>query len=113
MINWTELSSEDNLQKVIQESHSHPVCIFKHSTRCGISAMVLHRLEQTASEMGAKWYLLDLLAFRSVSDAVSIRFGIEHQSPQLLLVSEGECVSAASHTMISANWLADQLTANH
>lgn len=74
--------------------------------------MVLHRLEQSGAEWGVNWYLLDLLAYRSVSDAVSERFGIEHQSPQLLVISEGECISDASHTMISANWLAEQLTAN-
>ena len=50
-------------------------------------------------------YYLDLLAFRKVSDELSINFQVLHQSPQLIVVKNGKAVAHASHNGINASVL--------
>lgn len=93
-------------------SHLQPVVLFKHSTRCSISGTALNRLERhwKDSEMAdVKPYHLDLIAHRPISNRIAQVFGVEHQSPQLLLIRKGECVFNASHLDISYSDLKQRL----
>ena len=77
--------------------------IFKHSTTCNISHMVLSRLERNwkASDAGSvKPYFLDLRAHRSVSNGVASFFDVEHESPQLLIIRDGKPIHVSSHMEI-------------
>lgn len=97
---WLPLTSALELDTLVAESAIHPVAIFKHSTTCSISATAKARLErQWDAAVGdeVKLYYLDLHRFRSVSNAVASRFGVIHESPQLLLIQDGRCVYDASH----------------
>lgn len=80
-----------------------PVLIYKHSTRCGISSMMLGRLERDyePEEAHMQWYILDLIRFREVSEAVADQFGVLHESPQVLLIIKGKVVYHNSHGGIS------------
>jgi bacillithiol system protein YtxJ len=101
---WNQLQDKELLDKIIEESQENPVVIFKHSTSCSISAMALNRLERSweDSEMSnVKAYFLDLIAYRDVSNAIVEIFGVMHQSPQILLIKNGECVYDDSHMGIS------------
>lgn len=101
-MNWNKLTSESQLETIKAESTQQPVLIFKHSTRCSISAMALSRMERSWDDAaGIKPYYLDLIANRSVSNQVASEFGIDHESPQILLIQNGECVYDASHMGIS------------
>ncbi len=99
-MNWIPLTTESQLQDIEQASHQQPVIVFKHSTRCSISATALGRLERNWNEadmMHVPAYYLDLIAYRSVSTQVAHTFEVEHQSPQVLVISKGECIYNASH----------------
>jgi bacillithiol system protein YtxJ len=101
---WIPLKDEQELEKIKEMSASQPVVIFKHSTRCSISSTALNRLERnwkTEETKNIKPYLLDLLNFRSISNAIETTFKITHQSPQILLIKNGECIYNASHLAIS------------
>ncbi len=103
-MNWNRLDSKETLDKIIEESNEKPVVIFKHSTSCSISAMALNRLERSwnDSEMSeVKAYYLDLISYRDISNAVAEKFGVMHQSPQILLIKNGACVYDDSHMGIS------------
>lgn len=104
---WNRLDSLEQLDIIAEESQTKPVAIFKHSTRCGISRMVLRNFESNynmdASQM--KLYFLDLLAHRDVSDEVGYRFQVMHQSPQLIVIKNGNAVAHASHHSIQASEL--------
>lgn len=106
-INWHNLTSVDQLQTIKVESESQPVLIYKHSTRCGISSMVLGRLEREWTEdlNGMKSYFLDLITYREVSNAIQDVFGVYHESPQVILIKNGKAVYDASHMSISAESL--------
>jgi bacillithiol system protein YtxJ len=100
MIHWSALNREEQIQEIIEESKQNPVVIFKHSTSCSISATAKSRLERQWGDNGlaqVKPYYLDLLAYRPVSNLVARTFGIEHESPQLLVIRDGACVFDASH----------------
>ncbi|RUA37047.1 MAG: bacillithiol system redox-active protein YtxJ [Bacteroidetes bacterium] len=103
-MNWNRLDKIDTLDKIIEESKENPVVIFKHSTSCSISAMALNRLERSWNEnemSEVKAYFLDLISYRDISNAVAEKFGVMHQSPQVLLIKNGECVYDDSHMGIS------------
>jgi bacillithiol system protein YtxJ len=101
-MNWNKITSDTQLDEIKQESVKQPVLIFKHSTSCSISAMALSRMERNWSDqLGVKPYYLDLLANRPISNKIENVFGIEHESPQVLLIRNGECIYDASHMAIS------------
>ncbi len=101
-LQWQVLDSISMLEALKQRSFEVPCLIFKHSTRCSISSMALNRLQigWEFSEQELEGWFLDLIAFRSVSHAVSEQLGIEHQSPQAIIVRNGEVVYHASHSAI-------------
>ena len=114
MIPWQQLTQEDQLTDIARESHEQPVLIFKHSTTCSISAAAKSKLERQWADAGledAKIYYLDLLRYRSISGAVAEKFGGRHESPQLLLIQDGECSYNASHMGIRLSEVKNMLSA--
>lgn len=98
-INWIPLTSIDKLEEIKEESKTASVLIFKHSTRCGISSMVIKRFENLFQEehQHLKVYYLDLLSYRTISDEIGYAFQVMHQSPQLIVVKNSVAVHHASH----------------
>jgi|SRR5688572_883846 bacillithiol system protein YtxJ len=111
-MNWIELNSLEQLDTIAAESAHTPVLIYKHSTRCNISRTTLDRLDRNykAEEMrGMKAYYLDLISNREISNAVAQKFGIEHESPQALLIKNGKATYTASHFEIDYRTIQKQL----
>lgn len=108
---WKALTSEDQIKSMIEDSHSKPVAIYKHSTRCGLSAVVISRLEKdwNFGEDELDFYYLDIINRRSLSNKVAKELGIDHLSPQLLLLKNGKVVYHDSHSAISVSALHDHL----
>ncbi|MDI9869327.1 MULTISPECIES: bacillithiol system redox-active protein YtxJ [Flectobacillus] len=99
-MNWNQLTTVEQLQSIKEESFNQPVLIFKHSTRCSISSTALSRVERNWKQEAVgelKPYYLDLIANRPVSNAIVEEFGVEHQSPQVILIKDGASVYDASH----------------
>lgn len=105
---WIPLTDEGQLSQIVALSKTKPQIIFKHSTRCSISAVALQRLQKAAQPAGLDFYLLDLLAHRPLSNKVAETFGVHHESPQVLVIKDGECVFDESHLGISMNDIAAQ-----
>ncbi|MFS0491135.1 bacillithiol system redox-active protein YtxJ [Leadbetterella byssophila] len=110
-MNWKKLSTMEDLQSAIEESHQTPVGLFKHSTRCSISATAKDRLERNWSKIDGKIspYYLDLIAHRDISNAIQDTFGITHESPQFILVKDGKAVYHESHFGIQVSEIAEQI----
>jgi bacillithiol system protein YtxJ len=98
-INWVPLTSLEQLAIIKEESKEETIFIFKHSTRCGISSMLIKGFENLFDESmkNIKVYYLDLLNYRDVSDEVGYLFQVMHQSPQLLVIRNEAAVFNASH----------------
>lgn len=104
MINWNKLEQVEQLEEINSLSKEKPVVIFKHSTRCSISAASLNRLERKWDEAKAgnlTPYYLDLIKHRDISNEIENVYGIDHESPQVLLIKDGQCVYDNSHFGIS------------
>ena len=107
---WTDIQSVDDLHKVEEESFQKPVMILKHSTRCSVSSMAKNRLELYWEENApVKPYYLDLLAHRDVSNEIATRYKVKHESPQIIVLKNGEVIYHDSHTGIDYNTLKQNL----
>ncbi len=103
-LNWIPLTSIDQIEKIKTLSKTESIFIFKHSTRCGISRMVIKKFESLFSEehQNLKVYYLDLLNYRNVSNEVANSFQVIHQSPQLLVIKNGNSSYDASHYEVAS-----------
>jgi bacillithiol system protein YtxJ len=101
-LNWKVLDDKGQIDNAIEVSNKKPVVIFKHSTRCGISRMVLNQFQNNADfdEDTVLLLYLDLLSHRDISDEISNRFGIMHQSPQMIILKNEDVVHHSSHSAI-------------
>ena len=106
---WIDLTSVDQLIEVQEQSKITPVVIFKHSTRCVISRMVLREFESSFSkdQHSVSLYFLDLLVHRDISNEIGSKFQVFHQSPQLIVLKNGQAVYHASHNEIKADAIKD------
>ena len=105
-MNWIALESMAQLEDIVTISNDKAVLIFKHSTRCSVSRMVLKQFENEFKlEESIAPYFLDLLEHRDISNAIASRFEVHHQSPQLVVIQAGKAVYTASHESIDAGSL--------
>ncbi|WP_299103241.1 bacillithiol system redox-active protein YtxJ [uncultured Winogradskyella sp.] len=95
---WQALTDVSQLDSIVKLSATKTQLIFKHSTRCGISSMVMKQFVSAYDvENNVDLYYLDLLSYRDVSNEVGYKFQVMHQSPQLLVIKNGVVVAHASH----------------
>lgn len=100
---WVDLNHISQLQTIKDASVQKTQLIFKHSTRCGISRMVIKQFGEDygLSEDEIDIYYLDLIAYREVSNAVAHTFHVVHESPQVLIIKNGNVIMHASHGAIN------------
>ena len=101
---WIELESIEQLQEIITTTEEKPILLFKHSTRCGTSSMALSSFEGTWSSDDelCDLYYLDLLRHRDVSNEIEDITGIQHQSPQCIVIKGKDIIYDESHSGIDA-----------
>lgn len=111
MINWIQIQDISQVEEIKAYSGQVPCLVFKHSTRCSISTVAKYRLEGEwdLPEEAARVYFLDLIAHRNVSNYIAETFQVYHESPQVLLIRDGECVFDASHLDISVPELREMI----
>jgi bacillithiol system protein YtxJ len=107
-MNWIALTSNEQLENIIASSKQQPVVIFKHSSRCGTSDMVKMRLERSEQPESIDFYLLDLIRYRDISNNISEVFNVYHESPQILIIKDGECIYDESHHAIYMDEIKEQ-----
>ncbi|MEW7290491.1 bacillithiol system redox-active protein YtxJ [Aquimarina sp. 2304DJ70-9] len=100
---WQELKSIEQLNEIEKASKTKTQAIFKHSTRCGISRMVIRNFEGSfdLTENEVDLYYLDLLNYRDISSEVAARFQVFHESPQFIVIRNGETVHHSSHSAVT------------
>jgi bacillithiol system protein YtxJ len=106
----SEPAVDDLLSFSIQNSNKK-FAVFKHSTRCNISAMALNRMQNTSffEKFDVPFYYLDLIQHRNVSNYIAQKFQVEHESPQILIIQNGKCIASQTHNGIRESWLMELL----
>ena len=114
MPNWNILSSTKQVDSIISTESNDAVCvILKHSTTCPLSSIAKMRLEGDGDSLGdhIKWYYLDLLANRSISAYIADTLNVHHESPQVIVIKNGEVTYDVSHLDITVDDLSTEVTA--
>ncbi len=112
-MNWTNLTTTNQISELKELSFDKTVVIFKHSTSCYISSMVLKQFEKGFDceqvEGKSAFYFLDLIKYRPVSNLIVSEFGIRHESPQVLVIKNGEVTHHNSHSSIQSSQIQPML----
>ena len=108
-MNWIDLTDEQQLQQINELSATQPVVIFKHSTRCSISNMAKSRLDRAQAPENTPFYYLDLLKYRNISNKIAETYNVYHESPQILVIKNGECTYDESHNGIDMKEIVSEL----
>ena len=102
---WNEIQTEQDYQNAIESSLENTVVIFKHSIRCMISKTILRNFEREISakeNLGEiKFYYLDLINHRDISNKIAEELGVTHQSPQIIIIKDKKAIKNASHDNIN------------
>ena len=116
----TPLEHLDELHRLIEESQSRPVLLFKHSYTCGTSMEALDELVTHLNDRGPErsaphesrppqYAMVTVQTHRAVSNAVAQRLGVRHETPQALLIRDGRVVWSASHFRVTAAAVEDAI----
>ncbi|MEP6675748.1 MAG: bacillithiol system redox-active protein YtxJ [Ferruginibacter sp.] len=109
-MNWIPLISDAQLLELNKKSTQKPQVIFKHSTRCSISSVVLNRLKRFDLPQEIDFYFLEVPAQRIISNKVAELYSVYHESPQILLIRNGECIYDESHAAIEMEEIIEQVS---
>jgi bacillithiol system protein YtxJ len=110
-MDWISLNSSAQLADIKEKSKNKAQLIFKHSTRCSISSMAKNRLERETPPENVDFYYLDLISYRELSAKIAEEFSVFHESPQVILIKNGECSYDESHSGINMDDIKEQAAA--
>ncbi|HVS82449.1 MAG TPA: bacillithiol system redox-active protein YtxJ [Pyrinomonadaceae bacterium] len=95
---FIELLDIESLDRFLAQSNGDPVIIFKHSDACDISARAYAQMSELERPVG----LVTVQKARALSDEIEKRMGVVHETPQVLIVHDGQVAWTASHGRVKA-----------
>src|SRR5687767_60047 len=115
----TAVQRIEELENLLTQSGTRPLLLFKHSYSCGISAEALDELVGHLDQAGGNakqpdgpvYAMVTVQTHRDISNAVAAKLGVRHETPQALLVRDGQVVWAASHFRVTAEAVAAAIKA--
>lgn len=96
---FVRLIEKSALEEIADRSKSQPVVIFKHSLTCPISAAAYSQMAAYAGEVS----LIEVQIARELSREIENRLGVAHESPQVIVLHNGQVVWNASHFAITVD----------
>ena len=93
---FSRIDGKEVFDDLMVRSNQEPVVIFKHSTTCSISTVAYSEMERVAGQVA----LVEVQSGRELSREIEARTGIEHESPQVIILRNGKAVWHASHWKI-------------
>lgn len=101
---WASMHVEDELSDMLKASNTKPQVIYKHSNRCATSFFALKNIQRLSEEERRKadFYMVDVIGQRALSSQISEMLGVRHESPQLIILKDGEVCWHGSHHNVGA-----------
>ena len=98
------LQRVEEFDALLADSAHRPLLLFKHSFTCGVSAEALDELVSHLDDRGhdIRYAIVTVQTHRDVSNAVTARLGVRHETPQALLIQDGRVVWSASHFRVTS-----------
>ena len=111
----THLQRLEELDVLLEESNDRPLLLFKHSLTCGTSAEALDELIEHLDDdkLDAEYAIVTVQSHRELSNAISARLKVRHETPQALLIYDGRVIWSASHFRVTANAMQSAIKAHH
>ena len=95
---FLKIDNKETLDRLITDSKTKPIVIFKHSNACGISSAAYREMEKLEGQVN----LLEVQSARDVSRELADMTGIRHETPQVIVLKDGKAVWNASHFDVKA-----------
>lgn len=102
---FVPVETEDAWQSLRSESATQPIILFKHDPGCVISSIAHDELSGIDGEIR----VVDVARDRKLSLAIADATGIKHESPQVIVLRDGDPTWSAAHFAIKADAVRDAL----
>jgi bacillithiol system protein YtxJ len=89
------------LEALFAQSHEGAVLLFNHDPGCGRSRRAHRELGAVGGDHGAIG-LIDVRVARAVTAELARRTGVRHESPQVLVLRDGQAAWSAAHGAVRA-----------
>lgn len=108
-IEWEYAKTTSSINAMI--SSNETVLFFKHSYKCGLSAMILKDFESEwdVSKKKCRIVFIDVLKNREISNYLSDITGIRHHSPQAIVTRKSKILYQATHGKIKVGAIKDSI----
>jgi len=104
---FVKVTETKALEDLADRSKQQPVVIFKHSLTCPISAAAYDQMAEFEGEVA----LVEVQRARDLSREIENRLGVTHESPQVIVLRNGQVAWNASHFKITATAVAAAVSA--
>ena len=94
---FTPVKDIASLDRLVEQSYQEPVVLFKHDPFCPISAAAHRELQQVPEPVS----LIDVEHETHISAEVAKRTGVQHESPQVIVLNQGRPAWSASRYEIT------------
>lgn len=105
---FTPITDATALDELMMRSNDAPVILFKHSSTCPISAGAYREMSKVTEDVA----LLVVQRARDLSREVERRTGVRHESPQAIVLRNGQAVWNASHWDVTSDAVEKAVRAN-
>jgi len=95
---FKRVTDVETLDAMIESSGERPLVIFKHSLTCSVSSAAYEQMAQYEGGVA----LIEIQNARDLSSTIASRFGVAHESPQVIVLRQGQAFWNASHFKITA-----------
>lgn len=108
---WNEFSGKNELEKIVAKSKERPQLIYKHSHRCSVCIMAKEEIEDAADDISnrADLNFVNVINQREISDHIASELDIRHESPQAIILRDGQVAWTGSHWEIKEKNIVDVL----
>ncbi len=109
---WNPISGIENIDAILQASSEKPQLIYKHSHRCSVCILAKEELEEISDQVldSTDLYMINVIHQRDLSNAIASTFDVRHESPQVIIIKDGEVAWKGSHWAIKGKDILDELT---
>lgn len=97
-----DITTTEELSEAIERSQEEPVVLYKHSNRCALSRRAQKKIADLAPPGDPRVYRVTVQTHRELSDQISARFDIRHETPQVIILDKTQPVFTTSHRQVSA-----------
>ena len=105
-MNYIEIMDIEQWQQILASSNEHPVVVLKHSTTCPISAAAYREFTSEALQNA---YLVKVIEQRNVSNEIAKDLQVQHASPQVIVIENGQATWQATHYHITTQAIKEAL----